>query len=540
MTDRTEARARTLSLAAIILAGAALRLWQYLGNASLWIDEIALAENVLHRSLGTLLARPLAYDQVAPPGFLAALKAATAAFGTSERALRLVPLLCSLASLPLFAALARRVLGGWTAIFATGLFASGTAFIRHGGEVKHYSSDVLIAILMTLLALRLVDASPRPAVWLVGLTGAVAGFFSQPAVLVLTGLGSALAWTALQGAGPRGLRQLVPTLALWAAGAVAATAMSLHRLTPETRAYLGHFWEPAFPPLPPRSLADWRWLPRALFDFWRSPGLGYPWPGVFLGLAILGAIALWKRRRAAGLLLLAPVAATLAAAVARLYPFGGRVILFLAPAFLLFAASGARVVAEELARSRARVPRALTATLLVLPPALALASDHPVRFHEETRPLLERLAADRRPDDAIYVYYGARMAFGFYAPRTGVDPSGALLGACHRDDPRAYLREIDALRSRPRVWVLFAHAVAGFAEQPLIRGYLAEIGRRRQSYETRGAALDLYDLSDPARLAAGSAEAFPVPAPDTRLVAWLGCDAGPHAAGPVTMPGTPP
>ncbi len=538
MANHQDSRAQTLSLVAILFAGAALRLWQYLGNTSLWIDEIALAENVLRRSLSALLARPLAYDQVAPPGFLAALKAATSAFGASESALRLVPLVCSLGSLPLFAALARRILGGWTAVFATGLFAAGTAFIRHGGEVKQYSSDILVAILLTLLALRLIGAPSRRALWLGGLAGAVSGFFSQPAVLVLTGLGAALAWTALQNSGSRGLRQLAPTFVLWAAGAIAATVMSLSLVTPTTRAYLRHFWEPAFPQIPPRDVAEQRWLPRVLLDFWRSPGLGYPWSRVFLGLAVLGAVALWKQRRADALILLAPVGVTLAAAAARQYPFGGRVTLFLGPAFLLCAASGARLVAEALAR--ARVPRALTAGLLVLPPALALAADHPVRLHEETRPLLEHLAANRRPGDAIYVYYGARLAFGFYAPRAGLDTGGALLGDCHREDPRAYLRELDALRSRPRAWILYAHSVAELAEQPLIRGYLGEIGTRRQSIEAAGAALELYDLSDPARLASRSADTFPVSAPDAPLVARLGCDAGPHTGGPATTPGTPP
>lgn len=373
---------------------------------------------------------------------------------------------------------------------------------------------------------------------LAGLVGAVAVWFSQSAVPLLTGLGVALAWIALGSAGGRGLRQLVPTIGLWAAGAAAATAVSLHRVTPATRAYLRRFWALAFPPMPPRSLEELRWLPRALLDFWRAPGLDYPWPALFLGLAIIGAAALWRRRREETLLLLAPVGVTLAAAAARQYPFGGRVILFLSPAFLVCAAAGARLVADGLAR--ARVPRALTALLVALPPALAIVSDPPVRLREETRPLLARLAASRRPGDAVYVYYAARRAFAFYAPRTGIDPAAAVLGGCHRGNPRGYLRELDALRSRPRVWIFFAHSVPALAEQPLIRGYLGRIGRRRQAFESPGAALELYDLSDPARLAAGSAETFPVSAPDPKVVGRLGCDAGPHAPGPATTPGTQP
>ena len=55
-------------MTALLLVGAGLRLWRYFANASLWIDEIALAENVLRRPLSALLRQPLALDQVAPPG----------------------------------------------------------------------------------------------------------------------------------------------------------------------------------------------------------------------------------------------------------------------------------------------------------------------------------------------------------------------------------------------------------------------------------------------------------------------------------------
>jgi len=538
MTDRTESRAQTLSLAAILLAGAALRLWQYFGNASLWIDEIALAENVLGRSLGALLTRPLAFDQVAPPGFLAILKAATVVLGPSEHALRLFPLLCSLASLPLMAVLSRRVLGGWGAVFATGLLAVGVPFIAHGAEVKQYSTDIAVSLLLTLVALDLVDRTSSRSFLFAGILGAAAVWFSQASVILLAGLGAALTGIALRRAGGRGLRRLAPTLSLWAAGGAAAIAVSLRLVTPATHAYLRRFWQPEFPVVPPKTLADWKWLPRVLFDFWRAPGLGYPWPGLYLGLAIIGAATLWRWRREDAILLFAPIGAALAAAFALLYPFGGRVILFLSPAFLLSAAAGARSVADGLAR--ARVPRALTALLVALPPAFALRADPPVRRLEETRPLIGRLAAERLPEDAVYVYYGARMAFGFYGPRAGLDPAQATLGGCHRDDPRAYLREIDALRSHPRVWVLFTHAVRSLSEQPLIREYLGTIGKRQQAFASPGAMLELYDLSDPARLAAASAETFPVLAPDARIVAWLGCDAGPQVGGALTTPGTPP
>ena len=216
---------------------------------------------------------------------------------------------------------------------------------------------------------------------------------------------------------------------------------------------------------------------------------------------------------------------------ARQYPFGERLILFLSPAFVLCAAAGARIVVDALARLR--IPRAVTAVLLTLPPAIGVAHQPRVLFLEETRPLLVRLAALRREGDAVYVYYGARRAFEFYAPRTGVGSNGVILGHCHRPDPRSYLRELDALRSRSRVWIFFSHTVKELEERPLMDAYLHEIGRRRDVFKAPGAELELYDLSDPALLSAASSDSFPVPVPDPKALESFGCDRGPVAGGPV-------
>src|SRR4051794_34950265 len=66
-----------------IIAGIGLRLWQYLAHASLWLDEAALARNIIDRSsLG--LITPLDYGQTAPPAFLLVEKAAVAVLGNNE------------------------------------------------------------------------------------------------------------------------------------------------------------------------------------------------------------------------------------------------------------------------------------------------------------------------------------------------------------------------------------------------------------------------------------------------------------------------
>ena len=50
--------------------GVALRIVAYLRRSTLWVDEAALARNVVERSLHDLLTVPLDYGQAAPKGFL--------------------------------------------------------------------------------------------------------------------------------------------------------------------------------------------------------------------------------------------------------------------------------------------------------------------------------------------------------------------------------------------------------------------------------------------------------------------------------------
>ena len=70
----TPARPLRRVLLAFMLLGAALRLWQWGAEGSLWLDEIVLSRNILSRSVSELVQYPLAFDQVAPLGFLAAVK----------------------------------------------------------------------------------------------------------------------------------------------------------------------------------------------------------------------------------------------------------------------------------------------------------------------------------------------------------------------------------------------------------------------------------------------------------------------------------
>jgi hypothetical protein len=509
--------------------GAALRLWQYATGASLWADEANLALNIIDRPLPRLLG-PLDYRQVAPPGWLLLQRAVVSVLGEGEHALRLVPLLGSLAALPLSWHVARRILpAGPGPALVLGLVATGVPLVFFAAQVKPYATDVAAALGLLALALAVERDGPGGGRLLrLGLAGAVAPWLSYPALLVDAGLLAALAGSALLARDGERLRPLVPLAIAWAASAGGTVAWVRGTVTPDDVEYMQRFWARWFMPVPPRTWRDLGWPIARLTTVYGGGGLRYPAPGILLALAALGAVTLWRRARDRAWLILGPVAATFAAAAFQAYPFAPRLVLFLFPAFLVLTAAGTDAPGR-IGRAAGRRGAAAAAALCAGLALVGLLRDPPPYAPEPLKPVLEPLRAAWQPGDRVYVYYGAEKAFVYYARRHGLARDAYVLGRCAREDPRVYLRELDALRGTPRVWLVVAHAALG--EDAIIRSYLDRIGVRRGSLRARGRApgarepdvtwADLYDLSDPRRLAGATWETFPVPArPSTGQAAW--------------------
>ena len=180
-----------LSLAAVAL-GCLLRIVQYLLNRSLWMDEAYLSLNILHRSFAGL-CRSLDYHQGAPIGFLLLEKSAVRWLGGSEYALRLLPLLAGIASVLLFYWLAKKVLPANAVPIAVGLFAISPALIYYSAEVKQYSGDAAIAILLYCLTIEGSKSEWKAGrTALVALVGAIAIWMSHSSVFVLAGIGATI------------------------------------------------------------------------------------------------------------------------------------------------------------------------------------------------------------------------------------------------------------------------------------------------------------------------------------------------------------
>jgi 4-amino-4-deoxy-L-arabinose transferase-like glycosyltransferase len=330
----------------LVLASLAWRLIRYGLVFPMWGDEAFIAVNFITRSFGEL-SGPLDHPQIVPVGFLWVQWLASRLLGTSELALRLLPVLAGMVCVLVFWRLAPRMVGRRQAMAAVVIFAASYYPVRHSVEVKSYSLDLLIALCLLWQAWSLMQAPRTPWRWVVfTLCGAAAVWASYPAVFIIGGSMFVLVYQLMQG------RKPVPWLAGWVVSGLvmAGSFFAMWQLVAVGQA-INHEgihelrgWASAFPPMDsPVGLVVW---------FFRSHTgnmLAYPVGGnhggstVTFFLIIFGIIAMWRTgHRAALCLLLSPVPLMFLAAALKKYPYGdsARVEQHIAPAACLLAGAG--------------------------------------------------------------------------------------------------------------------------------------------------------------------------------------------------------
>ncbi|MBX6313929.1 MAG: hypothetical protein IRY99_13580 [Isosphaeraceae bacterium] len=324
--------------------GLLFRVAHYLADREYWLDETFLAGNIANKTFAEL-AGPLSADQLAPLGFLWAEQLVYLALGGSALALRLIPLASGVAALFLFLVLARRCLEPRTVPVALALCAIADDLIYFSAELKPYSGDVAAALLAerAAVAMRTAPLMARRILGC-GAIGAVLVWFSFPVVFILAGTSLALVGSAVwRRDGPMAVRCAAVGL-IWAVAWAASYSVVRIQLHPDTGMWV--FWSFAFPPQPLEVSTALIWAARRFLNLFVNPlsfpGPIGPYPGglLALGLLVIGCGSLWRRDRLGLALLMLPMLLTLAAALVRLYPFHGRLILFLTPALLLLIAEG--------------------------------------------------------------------------------------------------------------------------------------------------------------------------------------------------------
>ncbi len=484
----------------IILFGIILRLRQYIANRSLWLDEAMLALNIVSRSF-VELTQPLSYNQGAPLGFLFVQKTVVQVFGNRDYILRLFPLMAGIAALLLFYEVANSYVNGAGVLVALGLFAVSSPLVYYASEVKQYSSDAMISLLLLLVACRGLEANVSARYFIVlSLAGAVSLWMSHPALFILVGIGLSLALDRLIKRDWPRLAWLGVAFLVWLASFAILYFVSLRSLT-RNAALIG-YWQGSFVPMPPWR--DLMWFPTAFFTMFGSPIGAYSVSiGSFLLLIVfvIGCFSFLFGNWQKALILVIPFPATLLASGLEAYPFGERLLLFIVPLVFLLVAEGLRRVYLALRklgpRAASSIYLALAFLLLVEPTGLALKNLWQPYMGEHIKPVISYVTQHKQSADFIYVYYGASSAFRYYAPQYGLGNEDYTAGVSSRDEPGQYNQDLDKLNSRGRVWFLFSHNCfwCPVNEEAYFLAQLDKRGTKIDEFVAPGASAYLYNLA---------------------------------------------
>jgi uncharacterized membrane protein len=485
----------------VLLIGLVLRVLQLARRPSLWLDEALLAVNIVSRPARALIFSPLDRYLIAPPGYLQAEKLVVSLLGPSELALRLPAFLFSCAALIIIALICRRLLDRSEQLFAVGLLALSPMLLIYSAETKQYGVDVFAAVSLTWMTFEL-RASHYSRKWVViaATVGLMIVWLSDPAALMLGGLGIAIVVLAFLERDRRALKAAMFVAPVWIAAVVLSRIGAKRRLVGGTQQIMTSLWDQLFVPFPPRTVEELLWLPNRMMITY-TKGFSARFAGVVAIVSLLGILAMWRKgRRDLVLILFLPVLVSLTVSAARLYPFAGRVILFLYPAFAIAFACGAAWIANRTKRAK-WVALAALFVLLISPPQWALIGQPPPGGRSgDIRPALSHLRSHMIPGDRVYVYWEAAPQMTFYGTRYGIRTGDWTAGASAGDDWRPYIDEIRRCCASARTWIIFAHDV-----RPALRDtvfmQLDEIGARdsSESFPADTAAREdaivrLYDL----------------------------------------------
>jgi hypothetical protein len=444
--------------AAIGVAGAVLLVAQWAGARPLWLDEEFLAVSFRDRGI-TDYFEPLWLGQTAPFGWLALVRLTVIAFGTGERALRLVPLLFGIATIGAAVWIGRRwmTIAGASALVLLCAFAQWLTY--HVFELKPYSADAFLALVLPAIAAWAIDISrarerttvtaetaerkpnaisadsarsavkrwffhwlSRPAMFWIA--AAIAQWFGNGALFVTPLCALTLAAILLRREGWRSALRFSLFGVVWLATFVLNYGLVLRHAA--SYAFFYRFWSGAFPPEQAGPMDTLRWFITQFGGFDVKPGsarfVHTLWPAAAAGFVV----AVWQvrlkpdaahvhlnadtkyesegRRALALLFATVPVAAVLLTAL-RLVPFYERLTLWMVPSLYIGVALLADVAWVSLIAGRpsGRPTPRVTAAAAALVIVGLLCGDITVRGVQEGVGRALSVADNHRLDDRAAV-----------------------------------------------------------------------------------------------------------------------------------------
>ncbi len=405
---------KVAKLLALLFAATAiaLRLWVYFQGRDLIIDEANIARNIYERSFAGLL-KPLDYEQYAPPVYLWVTKLCSVVFGFAEWSLKLYPILCGIAAVFVLYKILQKLVPSDTIWYPLGLFAFTAIIVRYSSELKQYSPDVFITLLLIWLALKIDVKQYKPlkffAIWSV--IGTLAILSCMPSVFVLAGIGCYYGWDALS-------RKEFKTLSVVAAISIVWVGVfgAYYLLVLQEQAnseYLQNFHHYYFLFATPSSQAEWNHN-QYVFDalMYQFEGVGNYAHMINRFLLLAGFITLFIKNKPRLFLLLIPLLSLFAAAATDKFSLMPRVSLFILPVLMIVIGVGfARLFAVK---SNVVKFVAIVCGVYAISYNVIRYSEETFKYEEVTEGL--QFFKDKGfTDDYIGLYHSTAPAYKYYS-----------------------------------------------------------------------------------------------------------------------------
>ncbi|RNI22973.1 hypothetical protein, partial [Rufibacter latericius] len=358
-------------------------------------------------------------------------------------------------------------------------------------------------------------------------------WFSYSAVFVLAGVGAAVGLRALRRGGLRALLGYAPAFGLWLASFAAVYALFLGRY--QDSAWLTVFFEKYCQAYLPISFSPgtlFKWFFEKANEIVKNPlgqtfrfAVASPAPFILLRffplLLLGGGIALMLKKDFFKFsVLFFPVLLTLIASGLKFYPFYERLVLFLAPMFLLFIAYCAQEIISFFSeRSSLKL---MVVALLIAPPAYNGIREiyNPDYFlnKEKGREALLFINDRAKEGDVVYVYWNMWHVYSYYKEAYGLKftaVEGKDLKTASANEAE-YLKNLSPafhqFQGNQRLWYLYDSYlrinIGGFVEQPawyFDKNYLpgqtpdyafSRFGKKKEEkFSEKDAAVSLYELT---------------------------------------------
>lgn len=142
-----------ISLIVVFIIGILIRVVQYLGGISYWMDELFNVVNLKNMSMSELLTTQPEYNQVVAPGYYLVQKGLLLLVGqSSELLLRLYPVICSITALFLLYKITARYLKGLYLVITMALICTALGSWFYGTSAKPYAVELMYIVYNAFIA----------------------------------------------------------------------------------------------------------------------------------------------------------------------------------------------------------------------------------------------------------------------------------------------------------------------------------------------------------------------------------------------------